>query len=580
MVDPAQDSTRDHRQWVELDGPAGQRHGFLLQADDRCEHRKPAQSLRTAGRQLDRFAQGNLGALEVPQIPVLHQPQGQVGLGEIRLQGDRALRGRVRLGVGLDNVGKALEARDEVGPRELLPRERVAGIQLDRLLQAFDALRETLLRDAVHEVTALEEQPVRLAALAAPARRRGRHLGPGFPADAGVRSLTQEGSAKLLHHGLRNVVLHRKDVVQRPVVALRPQVEAVLDLHQLDRDAEPLAGLADAALEHRRDPQRAPDFGDRGAFAFERKCRGARRDAQPADLAEDVQELLGQAVGEVLVVLVAAQVGEGEHRDRRRVLRSRLRGGGPGCFQRLLHPAEIVVQLERRLEAVARLLLEAAADDAIELAGKLRAQLGERGRRVAQNGRADIGGRVAGEGAAAARQLVDHDPEGEEIGARVGRLAADLLGRHVRHRAHDLADRGDRPVERLRDGEIGRDCGHSRLGQPEVEHFETPVPGQHHVGRLEVAMDDPALVRRRQRVGQRDGQLQDAGHRQPAGSDVLFAWLKPATVRASRWKRASRSGSRAKSAGRVFSATSRPSRVSRARYTSPMPPAPSCARIS
>jgi len=43
---------------------------------------------------------------------------------------------------------------------------------------------------------------------------------------------------------------------------------------------------------------------------------------------------------------------------------------------------------------------------------------------------------------------------------------------------------------------------------------------------------------------------------------------------ASRWNRASRSESAAKASGRIFRATSRPSCVSVARYTCPMPPSP------
>ncbi len=60
----------------------------------------------------------------------------------------------------------------------------------------------------------------------------------------------------------------------------------------------------------------------------------------------------------------------------------------------------------------------------------------------------------------------------------------------------------------------------------------------------------------------------------------MFGWLSEARTLASRSKRAWRSGSSANPAGRNFSATSRPNRVSRARHTSPMPPAPSGATIS
>ena len=73
--------------------------------------------------------------------------------------------------------------------------------------------------------------------------------------------------------------------------------------------------------------------------------------------------------------------------------------------------------------------------------------------------------------------------------------------------------------------------------------------------------------------------------RTPASSSIensvtMLGWLNPATVRASRSKRARRSRSRANASGSTLSATSRPSLGSSARYTSPMPPAPSVATIS
>src|SRR5437773_10871808 len=51
-------------------------------------------------------------------------------------------------------------------------------------------------------------------------------------------------------------------------------------------------------------------------------------------------------------------------------------------------------------------------------------------------------------------------------------------------------------------------------------------------------------------------------------------------VFASRWKRTLSCASLANSAGRILMATARSSRVSRARYTSPIPPAPMGATIS
>src|SRR5262245_43088849 len=60
----------------------------------------------------------------------------------------------------------------------------------------------------------------------------------------------------------------------------------------------------------------------------------------------------------------------------------------------------------------------------------------------------------------------------------------------------------------------------------------------------------------------------------------MLGWDSAATARASRSKRARRSGSAAKRSGRTLIATSRFRRASRARYTSPMPPAPSEPVIS
>ena len=52
-------------------------------------------------------------------------------------------------------------------------------------------------------------------------------------------------------------------------------------------------------------------------------------------------------------------------------------------------------------------------------------------------------------------------------------------------------------------------------------------------------------------------------------------WLRAEAARASRWKRERESASWASSAGRNLSATCRPSLVSSASYTTPMPPLPS-----
>src|SRR5579864_1424350 len=60
----------------------------------------------------------------------------------------------------------------------------------------------------------------------------------------------------------------------------------------------------------------------------------------------------------------------------------------------------------------------------------------------------------------------------------------------------------------------------------------------------------------------------------------MLGWFNEEMVRASRSKRSLASALSARCGGRILMATLRSSRVSRARYTSPIPPAPSGAPIS
>jgi hypothetical protein len=118
------------------------------------------------------------------------------------------------------------------------------------------------------------------------------------------------------------------------------------------------------------------------------------------------------------------------------------------------------------------------------------------------------------------------------------------------------------------------------------------------VGRLQIAMDDLLLVRGFERVGDLARRCDGFVEWQRAARDAIgergsrdifenecarsFEPVYGGDVRVVqrreylrlRAKRARRSESSANFSGRTLIATSRPSRVSRARYTSPMPPAP------
>ena len=61
-------------------------------------------------------------------------------------------------------------------------------------------------------------------------------------------------------------------------------------------------------------------------------------------------------------------------------------------------------------------------------------RLAELGRVVPQDRRHQLGGRLPSEGPRPREHLVEHWPEGEDVGTLVGRVSPDLLGRHVARR--------------------------------------------------------------------------------------------------------------------------------------------------
>ena len=113
----------------------------------------------------------------------------------------------------------------------------------------------------------------------------------------------------------------------------------------------------------------------------------------------------------------------------------------------------------------------------------------------------------AREGLLAGRHLVQHGAEGEDVRARVGFLAFELLGRHVLERAEDRALL--RQVGLGRQGRLARLRlrRFHRLGQAEVEQLDAR-PRQHHVAGLEVPVHDPLPVRLIERVRDLDAVAQ------------------------------------------------------------------------
>ena len=121
--------------------------------------------------------------------------------------------------------------------------------------------------------------------------------------------------------------------------------------------------------------------------------------------------------------------------------------------------------------------------------------------------------RLADKGALPVERLVERDAKAELIAARVGRLAAGLLGRHVARRADQRARVGEQRIVRLSEqgqwiiGELDA----MYPGDAKV-HDSGPAPGvDHHVAGLEVAMNQTTLVRSGETSAGGDIDIEDLG---------------------------------------------------------------------
>ena len=195
----------------------------------------------------------------------------------------------------------------------------------------------------------------------------------------------------------------------------------------------------------------------------------------------------------------------------------------------LAPPSDDIVEYEPRVgdvvQSILRIALETAAQQSANRRRRLRGQCLPVDLGLEDAGQSVGDGRT-GEERTPGQHLVEHDAERPDVRALVDRAAARLLGRHVGRGAEDDAElravhrRQRRRVhDRRRAREVGRPtsraAGVHRLGQPEVEDLDLSFTGSFYVLGLEVAVDDPLLVRLFERLRdlQREGKALSQGKR-------------------------------------------------------------------
>ena len=125
--------------------------------------------------------------------------------------------------------------------------------------------------------------------------------------------------------------------------------------------------------------------------------------------------------------------------------------------------------------------------------------------RLAFENRGDrVRDRLAGKCAAARQHLVQHAPERPDVGPLVDRLAARLLRAHVGRGPENHPSRVPPTVSRCFQPPHPPDLylfPRCKFRQPKIEHLHHAVGRDLDVRGFQIAMNDPLLVRRVERVG-------------------------------------------------------------------------------
>ena len=174
------------------------------------------------------------------------------------------------------------------------------------------------------------------------------------------------------------------------------------------------------------------------------------------------------------------------------------------------------------VEALFPVFLQTTADDALQTGRLIRGHLGDR-RLLVKDSARGVGVGSSVKGAFAGQHLEEDCPEGEDVGASVRDLTANLFRRHITNGAHHCT--GTCVLQnRLRACKgIGLRLG--ELGQAKVENLDAPIFRDEQVFGFEVAMNDAVFVGGVQPVSDLHGIVDCGAYRQGTAPQLLAQGL-------------------------------------------------------
>ena len=292
---------RPHFQRILSDGALGERNrprAFTFQEQEAAVDR-PCQ--RVAGLARHRSVEETFGGVKVQVVLGGESPQQRMRLGERGIDAERAPGRRPGRGYGLvrRRTPEVKLAQPVITQPHMGQRER--RVELDGRLEAGFG---QVPRFGCHLGLMVPGPQIRFVG------RQRRHVARW--------RLTRQPDTERLGNGLRDVVLEGEDIAHLPVVPLAPHVPAIRGRDQLGRDADASTRPPHAAFEHVRDVERLGNPPHVLVFAAECERRRSCDHLEPGRLCQQVDDLFGEAIAEVVLVLVRTHVGERKHGDRTR----------------------------------------------------------------------------------------------------------------------------------------------------------------------------------------------------------------------------------------------------------------------
>src|SRR4051812_20127543 len=139
-----------------------------------------------------------------------------------------------------------------------------------------------------------------------------------------------EDSIQLAGDGARDSFLETEDIAQIAIISLRPKVKPIGDLDELRGDPDLVALFANGAFEEVGHAKSRADAAQIAVLIPEGKGRASPRDLQVLYMGEGIQDLLRNAVGEILLVMFRAKIGK--WKDGNGFARNVVRQRRPGAF--------------------------------------------------------------------------------------------------------------------------------------------------------------------------------------------------------------------------------------------------------